>query len=337
MAEPLPGPLLITGATGFVGGTLVRRLVRAGVDGAHIRCLVRDRARAARLGLPPESLREGDLGDPAGGPALAAAAAGAATVVHIAGTLHGNRRRDFDLVNVDGTARLIDALRSVGGDGAPPHVVCVSSLAAAGPSTDGATSAVPPDRATPVSWYGDSKRRGELAVVGSGLPFTILRPPVVYGPGDAATRLLFGQARAVVTAVPPRPRPLSAIHVDDVVTAVLAALRVRPPGTFLPLDGPQRTDTHALLRAIAAACGRRPRLLPVPMWLARAAAAAADVWAQGTGRSSFFNRDKMRELGACGWVADGTMAREHLGFVPAIALEDGLAAIARSEGFGRPA
>jgi nucleoside-diphosphate-sugar epimerase len=207
-----------------------------------------------------------------------------------------------------------------------------------------ATAAAPPrSRARPTAStrsctspaYGESKRRGELAVASAPLPWTIVRPPVVYGPGDAATRVLFRQVCVPFTAVPPASRPLSVIHADDVVDALLACLRVRPAGAVLPLDGPQRTDTHALLRAIGTACGRRVRLLPVPLLAARAAAAACDAWGRMRGTCGFFNGDKVRELAACGWVADGEPARALLGFTPRIALADGLAAVARAEGFAR--
>jgi nucleoside-diphosphate-sugar epimerase len=323
--------VLVTGATGFVGAELLRVLIASGVAPSQLRCLVRDADRAVRGGVPPGSVRRGDVTDAA---SLRAGTADVGLVFHLAGTLKGSRPRDYHAVNAAGTQALVDTLRA---QAAHCHVVLVSSLAAAGPSTDGAGTDLPPDRCAPVSAYGESKRQGELALVQSGLSWTIVRPPVVYGPGDAATRLLFRQACAPLCAVPPRPRPLSVVHVTDVVEALLAAGRVRPRGAVLPLDGPERTDTHALLRAIAAACGRRARLLPVPLSVAAAAAGAADLLARLTGRPGFFNGDKVKELRAPGWVADGGAALRALEFRPRIALRDGLAAVARVEGFARGA
>ena len=291
---------------------------------------MRDPRRAIAGGLPAASVHAADLGDSGALPALTAAAEGVRLVLHLAGTLKAATPAGFAAVNVDGTARLIAALAAA----APQaHVVLVSSLAAAGPSLDGTGSARPPDATAPVSWYGASKRGGELAVVAGRSPWTILRPPVVYGPGDAATRLLFRQALAPVTVAPIRPRPLSVIHADDVVDAVLAAARRCPVGAVLPLDGPERTDTHALLRAIADACGRRARLLPMPMPIANAAAWLADGFGWLRGSVGFFNRDKVREIRAVGWVADGTLARTALDWQPSIHLAEGLAAVARAEGF----
>lgn len=323
-----PGDVLVTGASGFVGGALVRRLLALGVPPARIRCLVRDPARAAGLGLPPASFVRGDLGVAGGLRELPAALAGVGSVAHLAGALKGYRRGHFDAVNVAGAEQLVAA---VAVHAPRAHFLCVSSLAAAGPSVDGSASAAPPDAARPVSWYGDSKRRGELAVVRSRLSWTIVRPPVVYGPDDAATRLLFAQANAPLVVVPRARAPLSIVHVDDVVAALCAALARRPAGAILPLDGPERTDAHALLRAIAAACGRRARLLPVPLSLASVAAHASDLWAALRRQAGFFSRDKVREIAACGWVADGAPTVAALGVRPRIALADGLAAVAAAE------
>jgi nucleoside-diphosphate-sugar epimerase len=327
-----PGSLLVTGATGFLGGVLVRRLLANGLGASRLRCVVRDLDRAERGGLPRESLVEGDLSRPDCGLQLRTAADGAAVVIHLAGSLKSYDRRGFDVVNVHGTQLLADAVVAAAPEA---HFVHVSSLAAAGPSIDGHGTANLADRCRTVSNYGESKRRGELAVVSSGLPYTILRPPVVYGPGDGATQLLFRQALWPITAMPLKARPLSVIHADDVAEAAWLALTKRPLGAVLPLDGPERTDTHQLLRAIAASCGRSARLVPVPMAIAALAASATDLLARLRNKPGYFNRDKVREIGAVGWVADGEPAKRSLGFEARVSLAVGLAAVAQSDGFAR--
>ncbi|MCA8964160.1 MAG: NAD-dependent epimerase/dehydratase family protein [Planctomycetes bacterium] len=324
--------LLLTGATGFLGGALAKALLDSGFAPARLRLLVRDPARAERMGLPGEALCRGDLGDPDGAASLARAVEGVDVAVHLAGSLKAFGSQGYEAVNVDGTRRLYAAMRDVA-----PHafVVHVSSLAAAGPSVDGGGSAASPDRCRPISAYGSSKLRGEMELLRAGLAHTILRPPVVYGPGDGATRLLFQQATAPLVVVPRRAAPISVIHADDVVAALLAAIERRVAGAVLPLDGPERTDTHAFSRAIAEACGRRARLVPVPIALAACAAVASDLVARLRRRPSYFNRDKVREIGAPGWVADGEPVRAALGFAPRIGLSEGLAAVARAEGFAR--
>ena len=326
--------LVLTGATGFLGGALAKALLESGFAPSRLRLLVRDPARARQQGLPAEALRRGDLGLADDQAALREAVAGADVVVHLAGSLKAYGPSGYDAVNVAGSQRLYGAVRAA----APAaFVVHVSSLAAAGPSLDGAASAAHPELCQPVSAYGASKLRGELELLRAGLPYTIVRPPVVYGPGDAATRLMFQQATAPVVVVPRRPAPLSVIHADDVVAALLLAIERQPAGAILPLDGPERSDTHAFSRSIAAACGRRARLVPVPLAFAAAAASACDLLARLRQKPGYFNRDKVREIGAVGWVADGRAARLVLGFTARLGLAEGLAAVARQEGFLRTA
>ena len=314
--------ILITGATGFIGRRFVRACQESGIG--DISCLVRDRARARGLGLPEDALVDGDLADP---DALRRGAAGAALIIHLAASVRALRTADLFAANAGGTRLLLAAAEP------SARFVLVSSLAAAGPSRDGRDTDRPAARCSPCSAYGESKRQAELALVAdatrTGRSWLVLRPGVVYGPGDAATRVLTAQARAWVTAVPPSPRPLSVIHVDDVCSALLAAVR-KPEvqALFLPLVGGVPTDTHSLLTAIAAAHGRRARLLPVPLPIARCAAHLAQAWARVTGRPTFFNPDKVREIGAEGWVGDPEPAARALGFRAQIDLRAGLAALA---------
>lgn len=320
-------PVVITGATGLLGGALVRQLLGAGLPADRLRCLVRDAERAKRAGIPPESAVQGSLEDEA---SLQRLVEGAHVVFHLAAALKARSRAEFDAVNARGTESLVGAMRCR----APgARIVLVSSLAAAGPSTDGSVSARPPQECRPVSHYGESKRQGELALLAHrDLPWTIVRPPVVYGAGDGATRLLFQQARAWITFVPRSDTPLSIVHVDDVARALAATVDDAARGAILPLDGPQRTTTHGMLRAFAAACNRSARLVPVPLALAAAAAHVVELGAGLLGRTSFFNRDKVREVAAPGWVADGSHIRGLLGFSPRIELAEGLRSVARSEG-----
>lgn len=330
LSQPVAEPILITGATGFVGRHLVGKLLSLGVPDTAIRCLVRDPAAAVRQGLPEACLRRGDVTDPA---SLQEVADGAGMVIHAAGTVKAWCREGFHAVNVAGSAELAKVVRLR----APrARFVLVSSLAAAGPSRDGSGSDFPPDRCRPVSDYGESKRQGELAVLAAGLRTVIVRPPAIYGPGDAATRLLFRQALAPLVALPWRRTPLSIAHVDDVVAVLLAAATADDmAGQFLPIDGPERTDTHALLPAFAAACGRRARCLRIPDAVGNAAANFADLWARLRHRASFFSRDKLREVQAPGWIADGRAAAALA--PPTVTLAAGLRRTAEQEGLVRGA
>ncbi len=321
----ISGRVLVTGGTGFVGGHLIRRLQGEGVD---LRCLVRDRRRAASLGVPPATHREGSLEDP---PSLEAAVGGVDVVVHLAGAITAVRTRDYFRSNADGTRNLVGAIARC----APAaSVVYVSSLAAAGPSADGTGTDLQPDRCKPCSHYGESKRQGELAVI-DAQRWVILRPPMVYGPSDRATRLLFRSALATVTPVPWADRPISLVHVRDLIQAISVAGRGIAEHRILPIDGPDRLSFHGLPRAMAEVCGQSSRLLPLPVLGLRGAAVVADAVALLRRRASFFSLDKVREIAAVGWVADPGPARDALGFQPQIPTSQGLAETARAEGFTR--
>ncbi len=322
--------VLVTGATGFIGRVLTARLRAAGCG---VRCLVRDPVRAARLGLPQEVLRPGSLDDSA---SLRAAARGAATVVHLAGATRAFGQAGYDATNVAGTAHLLAALRDVAPDAG---LVQVSSLAAAGPSVDGATANLDPGSCRPVSAYGRSKLGGEVEVAreraARGLRAVVIRPPVVYGAADEATALLFDQALAPLAVVPWRARPLSVIHVEDLVAFLHAAVvrLAAVDGRHLSVEGPERLDTDELPRRIAQACGRRARLLRIPMALPRyLVAPLVEGFARLRRRPGFLSVDKMREASAVGWVADGGPAIEALGHRPEVAVDAGLRAVALTEG-----
>ena len=314
----VPTRILITGATGFIGRALVARLIASGRS-REVRLLVRDRVRAAGLGLPESSLIEAALD---GSPHLRQVVGEVGVVVHLAGAVRAWRGADLEVANVASTRGLLAVL--------PPaaRVVLVSSLAAAGPSVDGAGTAEPPDVCRPCSRYGESKRQGELALLAdgerSGRPWLVLRPGLVYGPGDAATALLFRQACGLLCPVPRRPRPLSTIDVRDVCAAIEAAIdRADVCGRFLPIVG-EASDTGALMRAMAASRGRRARLLPLPDGVIAGAGVIADALARLRRRASYFSRDKAREITARGWIADPEPARRALGFSARIGLHDGL-------------
>ena len=179
--------------------------------------------------------------------ALAKLCDGADAVVHIAGLINAPDRAAFEAVNVGGTARLIDATRRAG----VRRFVHISSLAAREPD---------------LSDYGWSKAKAERLVAASGLDWTIVRPPAVYGPGDRETFELFRMARRGFVALPPRGR-FSLIHVDDLCRLILAVLD--EPETFAetyePDDGADNGWDHRhFARTLGRILGRRAAAVSMP-------------------------------------------------------------------------
>ena len=238
----------VTGATGFVGQAVLLAAARHKLD---LRALTRRKQRL-RGGVDWVA---GDLGDT---DALKRLMEGASAVIHIAGVVNAPDAAGFDEGNVQGTLRVIEAAHAMGVN----RVVHVSSLAAREPE---------------LSLYGASKLRGEKLVRASGLDWTVVRPPAVYGPRDTEMLELFRLARRGFVPLPPDGK-LSIIHVDDLAELLL---RLVPSGEevthqmFEPDDGEPGGWTHVrLAHAIGAALGRqiRPLTLSPRMvgWAARA-------------------------------------------------------------------
>jgi uncharacterized protein YbjT (DUF2867 family) len=191
----------ITGGTGFVGQTVIERACREGVA---------LKALARREQSPNEGLEwvSGDLADRS---ALARLVEGTEAVLHIAGVVNTPDPMGFHLGNVTGTEALVEAVKAAG----VQRFVFVSSLAAREPV---------------LSKYGKSKHHAEEVVQSSGLDWTIVRPPAIYGPRDREILELFKAARWGVVPMPP-PGRASIIHVDDLARLLLAIAR---PDTALP-------------------------------------------------------------------------------------------------------
>lgn len=227
--------LALTGATGFVGkATMDRALSR----GHHVRALTR-RDQPPREGVTwvDGSLAKED--------SLARLASGADAVIHIAGVVNGSKL-DFIHGNVDGTRNMAAAAASMG----VRRFVHVSSLSAREPQ---------------LSEYGRSKERAEAEVRNSGLDWTMVRPPGVYGPGDMEMRDIFRMAKLGVVVLPPAGR-ISLIHVSD-LARLLVAMAETDTGRHIHecddgLDGGYSHGEFA--RMIGTAVGRR-RVLPLSM------------------------------------------------------------------------
>jgi len=229
--------LAVTGGTGFVGSHLI---ALARENGLAVRALTRG-------GRPPEqglAWVEGTLADPA---ALATLCEGADAVIHIAGLINAARRESFEAVNVGGTLAMVEAARAAG----VRRFVHISSLAAREPE---------------LSDYGWSKAESERVVAASGLDWTIVRPPAVYGPGDRETFELFKMARRGFVALPP-PGRFSLLHVDDLARLILAVVAAPESHneTYEPDDGAEQGWTHRhFARTLGRLFGRRTATMAVP-------------------------------------------------------------------------
>ena len=313
---------LVTGGTGFIGSHLVDALV---TQEAQVRVLVRPTSDPSRMGQRNIELVVGEFDDPA---TLARAMQDSDVVFHLAALTRARSEREYTAVNDEGTRALLTAIHTA--RPRPRRLVYVCSLAAVGPATNGVPVG-PGDPPRPITAYGRSKLKGEqacLATVGD-LEVVILRPPAVYGPRDRDLFLSFQLAMYGILPIPAGPeRHLQFIHVHDLVEAILRAATAPDAAGIYHVAEPQAYSWREVGQWIAHAVGRRVRTVRVPHWGVRAAARLSEWGAALRGQATIFNREKVQELLAPGWLCETEGAKRDLGFAGRIPLPTGLAATA---------
>lgn len=263
--------LAVTGGTGFVGQHLLRMALAAGHD---LRALTRG-------WKPPEDEIAWVDGALDRRESLFKLCAGTDAVIHIAGLINGTRPA-FEAVNVGGTAAVIDAARHAG----VKRFIHISSLAAREPE---------------LSDYGWSKAKSERLVAASGLDWTIIRPPAIYGPGDRETLELFRMAKRGFVMLPPRGR-FSLIHVEDLCRLILAV--IDEPDTVMetyePDDGRERGWEHRhFARTLGRTFGKRAATLPTPQLVMRGASRIERLFRRGRAK---LTADRVRYFCHPDWV-----------------------------------
>ena len=244
--------ILITGATGFVGRQLTKRL--AVDEGLRVRVLLRPGADANRLPRSaPLHVMMGDIRD---SDSLLAAMDGVHTVVHLVGTEKRGRHARLDEVDIQGTQRLVEAAATarVG------RIIAVSRLGA------DTASAFPVQRA---------KGEIERIICNSGLSFTIFRSAVLFGKGDMFSEHIAMLARAFpVFFVPSEGEmALQPLWVEDLVTCLAMSLEdLGLLDQIITVGGPELLPYRRMIMRVMHA-SRSPRpIVGVPLLVARAGA-----------------------------------------------------------------
>jgi dihydroflavonol-4-reductase len=307
---------LVTGATGFVGSHLVEALRRSSVE---VTILARSPSKAA--GLAAQGLRvvAGDLHDPAG---IERAVEGQDVIYHVAGVVAAANEAEFFRANRDGTRNLLAAAESRGS----ARFVLVSSLAACGPSPRGAPLSGQ-ESPRPVTAYGRSKLAGEEVVRAGPLPWSIVRPPIVYGPRDREVLKVFRLARLGVAPVfGDGSQELSAVHAADLATALMAvATSPTTVGRTYHACHTQVFTSAELGRSVGSAMGRSVVTVRVPDGLGRALLAVTEAAARVSRRQTILTRDKANEFFQPAWTGDPTPLTRDTGWKAAHNLQSGLA------------
>jgi dihydroflavonol-4-reductase len=311
--------VLVTGASGFVGGHVVEALARNGI---RPRCLVRPTSRMDFIEQWAPEFVVGDVTSPA---SLAAAVEGVDGIVHCAGVIRASSLPEYLRVNAEGCDHLYRACRAA--HPSVQSIVHISSLAAYGPSA--------PDRPIregqerrPISHYGRSKLAGHLVAEAhmDRLPITILVPPAVYGPFDRAFLGLFACVKRGVTPVIGRSeRWISLIYAKDLARAALACLRNKKAvGNEYFLEDGHPHAWRDVTSSIGQAMHTSFTRIRIPLLVARLAGAAIGWGARCAGKSSFFDRDRQKDFFQPAWTCSSARIRAELGFSPQYTLSQGM-------------
>ena len=268
--------LAITGATGFVGqATLDVALAK----GHSVRAL-------ARSPQKPRDRVEWVRGALSDKDALANLVEGVDAVIHIAGLTNAPDPAQFEPANVGGTANVIEAAQNAG----VRRFVFVSSLSAREPS---------------LSAYGASKAKAEELVEASGLDWTMVRPPGVYGPRDKDYLDLFKAAKLGIVPLPPKGKS-SLIHVEDLGRLLVALSASNPIAyrqTYEPWDDNAFGYDHKeLANLIGEAMGKQQIFAPnLPEGLMRL---GAQIDQAVRGRRAKLTPDRVGYMTHPDWVCD---------------------------------
>lgn len=243
--------ILITGATGFVGRHLVARLRERDEP---LRLLVRDPTEARSVRGPSVELASGDVTDPA---SLRRAMEGADAVIHLVAIIFEKGNRTFERIIAQGTRNVVAA---AGAAGVKRFILM---------SANGA-------RNNPRYPYLLAKWQGEQAAIESGIPYSILRPSVIFGSGDQFFNTMATQVR--LNPIVPIPGNGQArfqpIWVEDVCTCFL---KMRDNDTYLgqgcDVGGPEQMTYDEMNDVVMRVLGKRRPTLHVPVPLIKPAAA----------------------------------------------------------------
>ena len=309
--------VLITGANGFIGSRMVRLFL---TQGCRVIAGVRKGADVSLLKDLDIEYRYGDITQSASLPDMVR---DVDYIVHNAGLVKAKKREAYFAVNEQGTRNLCEAV--LAHNPTVKKLVCISSLAAAGPSPthQPIRESDPPN---PITVYGESKLAGERMALSytDRLNIAVVRPPGVYGPGD---KEIFGFFQAVYRGLKPAvgdtSRKIQLVHVDDLVRGIyLTTVAETTSGAIYFICEKEAYAFRDLVGHLKEASGKWAIPVPIPGVLFRVIAALSEFAFKLVGATPMLTREKANELLET-WEISTAKARAELGYESAIPFPEG--------------
>ena len=316
---PLSGKnVLVTGSNGFVGSFLTETLLK---EGAEVFCLVRKTSNLRWLKDLKVRFVYGDISDKS---SLKGIFKNIDYVFHTAGVKKGFSKEDFLAVNYNGTKNLIEEVYREN-----PNVkkfVYISSMAVMGPSLDG-KPICENNECKPISYYGESKLKGEEAVLSFSkkIPVTIIRPPAIYGPRDEDIYSIF---KAVKLKVKPifgfKRRYISLCYIKDLIEGTILTIKTdKSNGNIYIISDDKVYTWQEILDQIAMVLNVKSFTVKIPISLVFTSAYISELIARVSNTSTIFTRQKAKEM-ICDWHCDISKAKNELGFIPKYDISKGV-------------
>ncbi|MFA6433527.1 MAG: NAD-dependent epimerase/dehydratase family protein [Elusimicrobiales bacterium] len=310
--------VVITGGTGFIGGSLARALL---AKSYNIRIFTRKPPRKPIENAQYSVVSFDDK------ESLRSAAEGADFIVHLAALLFSRTRKDFEKVNITGTANLVKAAGSLSKH--PVKFIYLSSLAAGGPSPSASTPRNEALADAPVSGYGATKLGGEKKIreLPATIRYTVLRPPIVYGKNDSGVSTIADWVRkGFMVNAGASNGAFSFIHIDDLTAAVITAME--EPATDGQTYYVCENRIYAWRDFIGLLAGamkvKMPHMLDLPKGLLYLLGFAYEAVSWLGGAQPVFNRDKALEGAAANWTASSAKWERDTGWKRWTSLEEGI-------------
>lgn len=312
--------VLVTGATGFVGSHVVDVLLERG---HNVSFIARATSNMRWLEGKPVQRVDGSLFDLH---SLRDAVATADVVIHVAGLTAAKNEAEFLKGNRDATRNLVDAVRTYRPE--LQRFVHISSLAVCGPAKDDEHPVTEEMPLHPITAYGRTKKLAEDVVrEANDIPWTIIRPPAVYGPRDSAV-LTFFQAvnKGLATYIGFDEKKVSLVHVRDLARGIVdAAFAPRAVGQTYFISSDEYYTWPQVAALTGAIMGKRRVLsLRLPHALVLGIAGTVGFIGKFMGKPPVLDYEKGLDIIQRYWICSTEKARTEIGYRQEMSLKDGL-------------